>query len=115
MTSLASEIYKQLRKTLTSKNSITYKELAELVSKKQPTHQRSPHFHAALTEVTKACRDHELPCLPAIVWSATSKRPSDGYYKAAHPRARTEESRHAAWEKEHAAVVRDAAKFPIAL
>ena len=115
MSPLASEIYKQLRRTLQSKNSITYGELAEAVSRKQATHHRSPAFHAGLTEVTVACREHELPCLPAIVWSSTTKRPSDGYYKIAHPRARTDESKHAAWEREHAAVVRDAAKFPATL
>ena len=112
MSPLASEIYKQLRRTLQSKNSITYGELAESVSRKQATHHRSPAFHAALTEVTAACREHDLPCLPAIVWSSTAKRPSAGYYKAAYPRARTDESRKAAWEREHAAVIREAAKFP---
>jgi hypothetical protein len=115
MSPLATAIYKQLRRTLTSKNSITYGELAEAVSKTHETHHRSPKFHAALTEVTVACREHELPCLPAIVWSSTAKRPSEGYYKAAHPRARTDESKNAAWEREHAAVIRDAAKFPPSL
>ena len=115
MSPLASEIYKQLRRTLHSKSSITYGELARAVSRKQPTHHRSPSFHAALSEVTEACRARELPCIAAIVWSSSSNCPSDGYYKAAHPRARTEESKKAAWEKEHAAVVREAASFPAAL
>jgi hypothetical protein len=116
MTSLANEIYKALRRTLrANQHSITYKDLAKLVSQRHETHQRSALFHAALTEVTVACREHDLPCLPAIVWSATSHRPSEGYYKAAHPRARTDESRKAAWEREHTAVVRDAEKFPASL
>ena len=115
MSPLATEIYKQLRRTLQSKSSITYRELAERVSRKHVTHHRSPAFHTALTEVTVACREHELPCLPAIVWSSSAKRPSAGYYKAAHPRLRTEEGRYAAWEREHAAVIRESASFPVTL
>ena len=118
MSPLATEIYKQLRRAISAarpKHSITYKELVELVRTKFPTHHRSPQLFTALTEVTVACREHDLPCLPAIVWSASSNRPSEGYYKAAHPRARTDESRKTAWEREHAAVVLDAKKFPAAL
>lgn len=115
MTALAVEIYKALRRTIQSKHSITYKELAALVSKKHPTHQRSRSFHTALTEVTTACRTVGVPCIAAVVWSASTHRPSEGYYKAAHPRARTEGSKKSAWEHEHAAVVSNANKFPAAL
>ena len=72
-------------------------------------------FHAALTEVSAACRAHDLPCLPAIVWSSTRQRPSDGYFKVAHPRLRTDQARLAAWEREHALVIRQAARFPSSL
>ena len=113
MTPLAHEIYRQLLRHLrTGKASITYAELAAAVSKKHPTHQRSPSLHAALGEVTAACRATGLPCLPAIVWRAAGARPGSGYYLAAHPRARSDGSRVAAWEREHANVMRDAAKFP---
>lgn len=113
MTPLAHEIYRQLlRHIRANKHSITYAELATAVSKKLPTHQRSPTFHAALGEVTAACRAAELPCLPAIVWSAAAHRPSSGYYASAHPRARTETSQLEAWEREHANVVRHATRFP---
>jgi hypothetical protein len=113
MTPLAHEIYRQLLRHLRSgKSSITYGELAAAVSKKHPTHHRSPALHSALGEVTSACRAQGLPCLPAIVWSSGGDRPSAGYYKVAHPRARTEKSQLAAWEREHAEVIRDAAKFP---
>jgi hypothetical protein len=115
MTALATEIYKALRRTIQTKHSITYGELAELVSKKHPTHQRSRSFHAALTELTATCRETGVPCIAAVVWSASTGRPSAGYYKAAHPRARTDESKRSAWEREHAAVVWNAAKFPAAL
>jgi hypothetical protein len=116
MTELAIEIYKALRRTIQRKHStITYKELAEVVSKKHPTHQRSPAFHAALTELTTKCRDAGVPCIAAIVCSASTNRPGDGYYKAAHPRAKTDESRKAAWQREHTAVVSNAEKFPSAL
>lgn len=113
MTPLAVEIYKQLVRHLrANKHSITYGELAGLVSKKQPAHQRSPSFHAALGEVTAACRAHGLPCLPAMVWRAGGNRPGSGYYAVAHPRARTDESQIKAWEREHADVIRETAKFP---
>jgi len=115
MTPLAIEIYKSLRRTIQSQHSITYKALAELVSKKHPTHQRSSSFHAALSELTAACRENGVPCIAAVVWSASTNRPSEGYYKAAHPRAKTDESKQSAWEREHAAVVSNAAKFPSAL
>ena len=116
MTPLAHEIYRQLLRHLrANKHSITYAELAAAVSKKLPTHQRSSTFHAALGEVTSACRAAGLPCLPATVWSAGIHRPSTGYYSIAHPRARTEKSRLEAWEREHASVVRDIARFPLTL
>jgi hypothetical protein len=113
MTPLALEIYKQLvRRVRTQHPSITYVELAELASKKIPTHQRSSKLHAALSEVTLACRAHGLPCLPAIVWKKGTTRPSEGYFKVAHPKARTEEGRRAAWEDEHTRVLKEAAKYP---
>ena len=113
MTPLAHEIYRQLLRHLRAgKSSITYAELATAVSKKHPTHQRSPAFYAALGEVTAGCRAKSLPCLPAIVWTAAGAQPSGGYFKSAHPRAKTEKSQVEAWEREHAEVVREAAKFP---
>jgi hypothetical protein len=116
MTTLATEIYRQLRaRARTASPSITYAELAEVVSRKIATHQRSPHLHAALGEVTAACRAHRLPCLPAIVWRSDTQRPSDGYYKVAHPRVRTAEGRLAAWKNEHERVVQHAEQFPASL
>lgn len=115
MTALANEIYKALRRTIQTKHSITYKELATAVSKRLPTHQRSSSFHAALTELTTTCRESGVPCIAAVVWSASTHRPSEGYYKTAHPRAKTDPAKQAAWEREHAAVVANAAKFPATL
>ncbi len=116
MSPLAHEIYRRLLRHLrTGAASITYAELAVAVSKKHPTHHRSQSFHAALGEVTEACRTARLPCLPAIVWRAAGQRPGGGYYRAAHPRARSEKSQLEAWEREHSDVVRDAAKFPPSL
>ena len=112
MSPLAHRIYKQLlARVRRNKPSITYGELASAVD----VHPRSPKLHAALGELTNACRHHQLPCLPAIVWRSDRKRPSEGYYKAAHPRAHTEEARVAAWEREHARVVQDVAQFPTKL
>lgn len=116
MSPLAKEIYRRLLQQLRSnKRSITYAELAVQVSRKIPTHQRSAKLHAALGEVSELCRANDLPCLPAIVWSRATRRPSAGYYKVAHPRARTEAARRAAWEREHEHVVSTAASYPVTL
>lgn len=116
MSPLALEIYRQLLRHLrTGNHSITYAELATKVSKKHATHQRSPHFHAALGELTVACRANALPCLPAAVWRASGRSPGAGYYAVAHPRSRTDEARAAAWEREHAAVLATLDRYPTAL
>ena len=60
-------------------------------------------------------RANALPCMPAAVWRASGRRPGDGYYAIAHPRARTEEARVAAWEREHAAVLSAMPRYPVAL
>jgi hypothetical protein len=112
MSPLAHRVYKQLLGHVRRKRpSITYGELASALD----VHPRSPKLHAALGEVTNACRHHQLPCLPAIVWRADRKQPSDGYYKVAHPRAHTDGARIAAWEREHARVLRELARFPTRL
>ena len=116
MSPLATAIYRQLRRRLRrDQPSLTYAELAHSLDYRHATHPRSPRLHAALGEVTAACKEAGLPCLPALVWRADSKRPSAGYYKVAHPRATTDEARLAAWEREHARVIRDAQKFPATL
>ena len=112
MSPLAQRIYKHLlAQVRRNKPSITYGELAKAVD----VHHRSPALHVALGEVSNACRHSQLPCLPAIVWRAGANRPSDGYYKVAHPRAHTDEARVAAWEREHAKVIGAAAEFPMKL
>jgi hypothetical protein len=112
MSPLAHRIYKHLLgRVRRKKASVTYGELASAIA----VHPRSPKLHAALGEVSNACRHHQLPCLPAIVWRAGSNRPSDGYYKVAHPRAHTDDARVAAWEREHARVLRDIEQFPTKL
>ena len=116
MTPLATQIYKQLRRRVRGQRpTLTYAELAELLDYRFATHPRSPRFHAALGEVAEACREQDLPCLPAIVWRSDTRRPSAGYYKVAHPRARTPEAQLSAWEREHARVLRDAERFPVRL
>ena len=112
MSPLAHRIYKQLlAQVRRNRPSITYGELAKTVD----VHHRSPALHTALGEVSNACRHSQLPCLPAIVWRADAKRPSDGYYKVAHPRAHTDEARIAAWEREHARVLDAISEFPTKL
>jgi hypothetical protein len=112
MSPLADRIYKQLLTHVRHKqSSITYGELAHTVE----VHPRSPKLHAALGELANVCRHNQLPCLPAIVWRADSKRPSNGYYKVAHPRAHTDGARVSAWEREHARVLREIDRFPTKL
>jgi hypothetical protein len=116
MTPLAKQIYKQLlRRIRANKRSITYGELAHAISARKPIHHRSRTFHAALGEISEACRANGVPCLPAIVWRNDSQRPGDAYYRYAHPRSRTEAARTAAWKREHDAVVRDPTQFPAEL
>ena len=113
MTPLANQIYKQLvRRLRANKLSITYGELAHAVSGRKPVHHRSPTFHAALGEISEACRANLLPCLPAMVWRNDIRRPGDAYYRYAHPRSRTDSARTAAWQREHEAVIRESARFP---
>jgi hypothetical protein len=113
MSPLATEIYKTLRRHLRANHiSITYGELATEVSKKIATHARSKKLHDALTELTTACRAQSLPCLPAMVWSSTTRRPSTGYYKVAHSRSRSELAAIKAWETEYDRVVSGVATFP---
>ena len=112
MSPLAHKVYKQLLSHVRrAKPSITYGELAHAID----IHPRSRKLHAALGEVSNACRHAHLPCLPAIVWRSDTGRPSDGYYKVAHPRAHTDESRVSAWEREHARVLREVEQFPTKL
>ena len=109
MSPLARSIYKHLIKRLRAgKTSLSYTELSTAVR----THRRSAHLHAALGEVTSACRVRGLPALPAIVWRSDSKMPGPAYFAFAHTRLRTDEAKRAAWEAEHAAVVRDPERFP---
>jgi hypothetical protein len=113
---LARHVYRRLLGHLRGGQvSITYGELAALVSEQHPIHPRSSRLHAALGEITAACRRRELPILPAIVWRADSRQPSDGYYRAAHPRSRSLKAQIAAWQLEHARVLAGRARFPAAL
>lgn len=116
MSPLASAVYRQLlRRVRSPEKSITYAALAQEISKKIPVHHRGPTLYAALTEVTEACRAARLPLLPAIVWRAGGRRPSDGFFAVAYPRATTDKARLEAWKKDHEAVVAYAANYPATL
>lgn len=94
---------------------LTYKELAAAVGRANPAlaaHPRSGSFHAALGEVSAACRAARLPCLPALVCRRDTRRPSAGYYKAAHPLVRSDDGREKAWRRELARVLAELASFP---
>jgi hypothetical protein len=94
---------------------VTYRELADAIGRAAPalaTHPRSARLHAALGEVTRACQASRLPCLTALVVRADSRRPSGGYYATAHPRARSDRGRIAAWERELVRVIAALHCFP---
>ena len=113
MSPLALDVYRRLvHRAKSAKPSITYGELAALVG---GLHPRSPSLHAALGEVSNACRHNALPCLPAIVWKRGLNRPSSGYYAVAHPRAQTETAQVKAWERERERVMTEIEKFPAKL
>jgi hypothetical protein len=115
MTPFACSIYRLLlRHARKREPAITYAALAASVSA-GPVHPRSPRLHAALGEISLACRHEGLPCLPAIVWRSDTRRPSTGYYKVAHPRAHTDTARRSAWEREHASVVGALPRYPARL
>jgi hypothetical protein len=109
MSPVATKIYSHLRKRLTQgKPSITYGEVAAAAK----LHVRARSLYIALGEITNACRHAQLPCIPAIVWRSGARMPAAGYFKIAHPRAHTDETRASAWQREHARVISEAAKFP---
>lgn len=103
---LAVAIHKVLVRRLRSRSPLlTYGELVEALAPKHSTHRRSRALHAALNEVSTACRARGLPCLPALVHRADRGRPGLAYYRTAHPRVRSDAARVAAWEAELIAVL----------
>lgn len=125
MSPLATEIYQQLLRrarahadaegSTAAPPRLTYKELAEAVTRAQPalaTHPRSSALHDALGEVSAACRAADLPCLPAIVCRSGSHRPAAGYYQAAHPRVRSDAGRQSAWQRELMRISAELSSFP---
>lgn len=123
MSPLATQIYTQLQQRVRAHQTsplsmITYGELAGEISRAAPelaVHPRSSTLHAALGEVSEACRAAGLPCLTALVCRADTRQPSHGYYKVAHPRVRSDDGRVAAWEREQARIVAEVDRFPGAL
>jgi hypothetical protein len=106
MSPLAGAIYKLLvRRLRTRTPSLTYSQLVDALGARHPTHRRSPALHDAIAEVVKACRARGLPCLPALVHRQASGHPGPSYFRAAHPRARSETARINAWEAELLAVL----------
>ena len=116
VTPLAKHIYRHLvRAVRRGTASLTYGELTTAIADKFEIHPRSPALFNALTEVTVACRERELPAVTAVVWKSGANRPSDGYYKIAYPRLRSFATQVAAWRDEHARVLREADQLPAAL
>jgi hypothetical protein len=110
---LAAAIYKLLVRRLHGRTpTLTYGELVRALAPRHVTHRRSPALHAALGEVSLACRARGLPCLPALVHRADTGRPGPAYFRTAHPRVRAEAAQRAAWDVELAAVVIAEARYP---
>src|SRR5262249_13642706 len=83
---------------------ITYKELPRALREASDAFDfvpaRSPQLYAALWEVGSACRRLGLPCLPALVVRADTRRPGAAYFDGAAPRG----EQVAAWRAEVEAV-----------
>lgn len=113
MSPLANAIYKLLVRRLRGGHvHVTYGELSAALPDKLATHRRSRKLHAALDEVSAACRAYDLPCVPAIVWRAGDGKPGPAYFRCVHARQRTDASRRTAWLEEHAAVLRAIERYP---
>jgi len=103
MSPLAAAVYEILRgRTSAADPRITYAELAMLLRDRKAafghiTH-RSAELYAALCEVGMACRELELPPLPALVVRADTRRPGDAYYAGMPWKHRGE--RIAAWRRD---------------
>jgi hypothetical protein len=110
VTPLATAIYDLLRRRLRQADPrITYGELARTLRERKPafahvTH-RSQELYAALCEIGAACRQKDLPPLPALVVRADTRRPGDAYYADMPYQYRGE--RIAAWQRDFDSV-RDA-------
>jgi hypothetical protein len=103
MSPLAKAIYDLLRKRRRLPDPrVTYKELAarlrELSDEFEFITQRSQSLYAALCEVGDECRRLDLPCLPALVVRADTRRPGDAYF--ANSKETTRWERIAAWKGE---------------
>lgn len=107
MSPLAVAVYEFLRvRTGLPDPRITYGELAAQLREQSADFEfvtpRSPALYAALNEIGELCRQLRLPCLPALVVRADTRRPGEGYHDADSPRCRGE--RIAAWQREVEAV-----------
>jgi hypothetical protein len=85
MSSLAAAVYQILRQRASAAEPrITYAKLAEELRDSSEEfaaiYHRSQQLYAALNEVGKECRRLHLPCLPALVVRADTRRPGDAYY-----------------------------------
>ena len=103
MSPLAKAVYGILRLRIRlPEPRITYKELAaqlrELSDEFEFINHRSQALYAALGEIGGECRRLKLPCLPALVVRADTRRPGDAYFANAKETTRWE--RIAAWKRE---------------
>ena len=85
MSELAEAIYQILRRQASEPEPrITYAKLAEELRESSEEfdaiYHRSQQLYAALDEVGKECRRLRLPCLPALVVRADTRRPGAAYY-----------------------------------
>ena len=100
---LASAIYDVLRPMVPSPDAaITYSDLAAELKKKHSydLDGSDPTLHEALGEIVHACKAKQLPALPAMVVRKKEKSPGFGYYPVAHPAAKDDAAKKAAWESE---------------
>lgn len=105
LSGLAALIYPILRERIrTSETTISYGALVDELGFLAPPNQNLQPFDQrlfhALGEIGAACHTSGLPALSSMVVQ-NQGTPGEGYYKATHPKARSEMQKLEAWSKEH--------------
>jgi hypothetical protein len=109
MSPLAKAIYEILRRrTSLPEPRITYAELAgqlrDFAEEFEQVHHRNRQLYAALWEVGDECHRLGLPCLPALVVRADTRRPGEAYFEGKCSGAVFRGEQVAAWREEVEAV-----------
>jgi hypothetical protein len=106
MSPLGEAIYSVLVRRVVLKNPLTtYHQLVRSLPPLDPPDnditRNDARLYQALGEVGRACRDHGLPTLTALVIRSKEQSPGSGYYHQSHPETGSDPVRQReAWEQE---------------